>query len=71
MPDSIKAITAISSTAYARDAVTAHMIRLLNDGGLRHPIPSKAKLKMLKVKELHHDDLDPAHPDVHHIDLLA
>ena len=35
MPDSIRAISAISGMAQTRDSVTAHMIRLLNDGGLR------------------------------------
>jgi hypothetical protein len=71
MPESIKAISAISHVACARDSVTAHMIRLLNDGGLRHPVQPKNKFKITKGKAARHDDLEHSDHEFHYIDILA
>lgn len=71
MPDSIRAISAISGIAQTRDSVTAHMIRLLNDGGLRRQHQPKRKIIRIKAAGEHREDFDHADGEAHHIDILA
>ncbi len=71
MPDSIRAISAISGMAQTRDSVTAHMIRLLNDGGLRRQYQPKRKITRIKAAGEHREDFDHADGEFHHIDILA
>ena len=71
MPDSIRAISAISGMAQTRGSVTAHMIRLLNDGGLRHHHQPKRKITRIKAAGEHREDFDHADGEGHHIDILA
>ncbi len=71
MPDSIRAISAISGMSQTRDPVTAHMIRLLNDGGLRRQHQPKRKITRIKAAGEHREDFDHADGEVHHIDILA
>ena len=71
MPDSIRAISAIAGMAQTRDSVTAHMIRLLNDGGLRRQHQPKRKITRIKAAREHREDFDHADGEAHHIDILA
>ena len=71
MPDSIRAISAISGMAQTRDSVNAHMIRLLNDGGLRRQHQPRRKITRIKATGEHREDFDHADGEAHHIDILA
>ena len=71
MPDSIRAISAISGMAQTRDSVTAHVIRLLNDGGLRRQHQPRRKITRIKGAGEHREDFDHADGERHHIDILA
>ena len=71
MPDSVRAISAISGMAQKRDSVNAHMIRLLNDGGLRRQHQPRRKITRIKAAGEHREDFDHADGEGHHIDILA
>jgi len=57
--------------AQTRDSVTAHMIRLLNDGGLRRQHQPMRKITRIKGPGEHREDFDHADGERHHIDILA
>ncbi len=71
MLDSIRAVSALSGIAQTRGSVTAHMIRLLNDGGLRHHYQPRKKVNRIKGAGEHRDEFEQADSEIHHIDILA
>lgn len=71
MPDSIRAVSAIFGIAQTRESVTAHMIRLLNDGGLRHHYQPKKKVNRIKGAGEQRDEFEQGDGEIHHIDILA
>lgn len=71
MPDSIRAISAISGIAHTRDPINAHMNRLLNDGGLRRQYQPKKKITRIKYAGEHRDEFEHPDHEAHQIDILA
>ena len=71
MPDNIRAISAISGLSQSRESVTAHMIRLLNDGGLQHYYQPKKTANRIKGAGERRDEFGQADSEIHHIDILA
>jgi len=57
--------------AQTRDSVTAHMIRLLNDGGLRRQHQPSRKITRIKAAGEHREDFEHADGEGRHIDILA
>jgi len=71
MPDSIKAIRAISEAATAREHATTHMVWPLKDRAAQRHAPPERKINGRKVDEAHHEGTEPLDPAIHHIDILA
>lgn len=71
MPDSIRAISAISGIAHTRASVTAHLVRLLNDGGLRHHHWPKKQINRIKGSGENRDEFEGPDSEIHRIDILA
>jgi hypothetical protein len=57
--------------AQTRESVTAHVIRLLNDGGLRRQHQPRRKITRIKAAGEHREDFDHADGEGRHIDILA